>query len=1546
MLSKSALRSEPPAGVRRAYGIPLAGPAMVQPAQFAGLRKARLVELMAARAAGVRSGPARTGGPAVRSPRSTASAAPGLTLTPSGTGINPWWRYQEEAMPGGDRLMINVGTGNLLVQSEDLDVPHKGVALAFRRTYNSQSEHDVYGTDGAQAGMYGNGWTNTLDAHIVAAPNGTASVYDIDGARYDYVPGAGGYAPPPGQHASLVFDGACGLLWTKKSGTVYQFYRPTMSGAGCASPDGGYAGRLYRIVGRNHNTMVTLAYSWDGGFAGAGGKISQITAATESGLSTALTFADFNGYRLLQSLTRPDGVRITYGYGGYLNLRTAALPPNSAAGTPVVKAYGYGSWPGGNPAGVMNFIASPRWSGSNGADGEYLQIGSAFAGLDNAHSSLSEIDRIGFVDPTPSDGTNTPLQPAPASGSGNAGAPFSAEYFALGTLGSPSTPTFRDSDGHYTNWVTEASGRPMQTQECTATQNQQCTGTLLISGEQWDAGNNLASEVDARGYQTDYAYDQNGNTTEVALAPTTVTTGVSVRETMRPTKRYSYDGFNNVVAFCDESWSHANGADWDRTGRPPASDSLCPNQPGTTQLSYDLSDPAEPFGRLTALTTPLGNHRFFSYATGPQGGDFGLVSEATSDADTNNDGTPRADDVTLQYDASGNITVYSAGNGSWSLAYDAMNRLLRATDPDGYTSYSSYNADGSLDSKETPYQHATSSGVTYQYDLDGNAVYETHHFGSINPSPTQKWYDGAGRLVEVQQPRDPSDFYAFPWRTRYLYDLTTGGQVTIAGQPHRAYGNLFKTQEYLGSPTPTWSEAGSTGNAPQGFQDIAGTATDALDRATAQYRGATGVFLTYDLANPYTPTSAPNSNNFPSSTCNGAGECTYLVFDERGLQSETAFSTANAPVKTFEFDPRGQMVTASSANGRVTIVYDSDGQVSNRTQTTSASSSASTIAYHYYRDGKRKSLDILSSSILTSAIAYSYRPDGKLTTLSAPSSNVFSFSYSNAGRLTSRTDPGGATTTWSRDGYGRVTSLSTPVGGETSIQYDPEGESTSATPTYVAAGQWNYSTLLTTSYSTRGELVNEPYVRNGTLMANGVRIVPSKTAAAYSSSPTGSFTFSAIDGSPLDSQSGMSATGSTTELQYTYDKAGRQSSVDSTTTTYAGDSGSVGSESKDYDAEDHLLHNWYSNFNFAGAKAASTFGLGYVWGPTGHPFQIGSTGSGSSTFQYDSLFWDDETMLFSLNPAGAIDDIKIGTIADYIPAAPYQLTVWDRDPQGQIIGCHNGSGLGAMHPSAFQKGALSCSSISQSNTSFWSPSIAPASLVGQGGLLLAQKSDGLTDGANTIQGVRTFDTQAGVWNTPDVYRGNVHDPMSQKAYTWNRNNPYTYSDPSGYAPWWEEAVAAFWRLAKRESPFISSIERLEKGVFTSSGSLTQFGARLFRTLTSMGRMRGNYGIGSVGDVHQANKLGEMWVGPRYRAMSDGKGFVSRDGTKTFRFAEQKRDGTMQANFQKLDADGKELSNGHLSIRGDGINIGTEYFDESADTATGGDFQHLPPGRPL
>ena len=68
----------------------------------------------------------------------------------------------------------------------------------------------------------------------------------------------------------------------------------------------------------------------------------------------------------------------------------------------------------------------------------------------------------------------------------------------------------------------------------------------------------------------------------------------------------------------------------------------------------------------------------------------------------------------------GDLLTYSNGAGTWKLAYDAMNRPLTHTDPDGFESYTYYNNDGSVSKTETPYQHANGWGSTAIYDADGD----------------------------------------------------------------------------------------------------------------------------------------------------------------------------------------------------------------------------------------------------------------------------------------------------------------------------------------------------------------------------------------------------------------------------------------------------------------------------------------------------------------------------------------------------------------------------------------------------------------------------------------------------------------------------------------------------------------------------------------------------------------------------------------------------------------------------------------------------------
>jgi hypothetical protein len=66
-------------------------------------------------------------------------------------------------------------------------------------------------------------------------------------------------------------------------------------------------------------------------------------------------------------------------------------------------------------------------------------------------------------------------------------------------------------------------------------------------------------------------------------------------------------------------------------------------------------------------------------------------------------------------------------------------------------------------------------------------------------------------------------------------------------------------------------------------------------------------------------------------------------------------------------------------------------------------------------------------------------------------------------------------------------------------------------------------------------------------------------------------------------------------------------------------------------------------------------------------------------------------------------------------------------------------------------------------------------------LALYVHPDGFEAPFGTVQGVRVSNDFA-QWTSPDAYAGDVHDPLSEKPYMLNRNNPYEYSDPTGYEP--------------------------------------------------------------------------------------------------------------------------------------------------------------------
>ncbi|MHB8704861.1 MAG: CHAP domain-containing protein, partial [Candidatus Tyrphobacter sp.] len=688
---------------------------------------------------------------------------------------------------------------------------------------------------------------------------------------------------------------------------------------------------------------------------------------------------------------------------------------------------------------------------------------------------------------------------------------------------------------------------------------------------------------------------------------------------------------------------------------------------------------------------------------------------------------------------------------------------------------------------------------------------------------TQKFYDADDRLVEVEQPYDAtSDTYTNPWITRYLYDLSqngTQGSIAFDGQSITAHGNLYKTVELLPPdttttlqqvtfwyPTPSPSPIANTV-----YQDLQGTAFDALDRPTAKYSLVTGSFGTVSPPSN-TPVvnaqmlrydSDPTRLGLLSQGCNAVSQCQGFTYDARGSQASVTFSDST-PSRTMSYDPDGRTISvASSVFGAQSYTYDADGRLSTSQDPSSGGvTSPALLTHHYYADGREESLDVSSPALTqTGLFAYSYRQDGHLQTQAIDDASVsgivnagtttLGYMYTAAGRMTRRTESGaganGTPTTVSYDANGMETSNTTPGESLSGLEYGAEGERLGL---LADGAPYQYT------YNVRGELVTSPQVTNPPTVAHAWYANGAQIQEPYMGNDTAFW---------WDDRMGvMGAEFPPNSVdQWTYDNAGRL--------TYGG--GDAFGETRSYDAENHTLSSTSTGAIQLQGGGQYNYGLQNViaWGPNGHPIHIGGSASGAPS-QSDTLHWNGNTLLFTTSSTGQLVDIKIGAQGDILPLDPsYKgLTFYDRDPAGGVMGCHNATGATyagiadvytrtskSKYLGGATYGVSPCETGSGYNQDTGSPTM-PTSIiwwsqavwslggsyapppVGQGGVLGMPRTDGLTDGTDTIQGVRTYDSNAGTWTTPDAYAGNVDNPASQKSYMWNGNNPEAYSDPTGY----------------------------------------------------------------------------------------------------------------------------------------------------------------------
>jgi hypothetical protein len=419
----------------------------------------------------------------------------------------------------------------------------------------------------------------------------------------------------------------------------------------------------------------------------------------------------------------------------------------------------------------------------------------------------------------------------------------------------------------------------------------------------------------------------------------------------------------------------------------------------------------------------------------------------------------------------------------------------------------------------------------------------------------------------------------------------------------------------------------------------------------------------------------------------------------------------------------------------------------------------------------RESISLSGAITQSNLFTYDYdasgRPKNSNMTFNS-TSEAFGFTQTRAGRTSGETDPYSTSTASYDTAAGRLQNLTPPEGATTFGSYDPEGE-------VLAFTEPNSTTAVSQGFDSIAEMTAQtPPGADPNGCALGFTAVGSEgfmttTAQQFDGQNCGAQVISGTEDvrNAVQTNEQVQFDGGTVHVfeSAAFDADGRL------TLGYNGTicCGLTQAEyTHAYDAESRLLNQ---------KDGSGYIQMKRIYGPDGHIVQIG-TEDASHVLHMETLHWDGDAILFTTNDAGQTDDVKIGNIADYFPRDPTphaMLTVWDRDFTGHMRGCHNGGGHSAW------------SKLDPYNASGNPlPSITGCAIpamyglpIGQGGAILQPDGDGYWDGFVMIQGARDYDSTLRAWIEPDPSSGSAWDPMTQKAYSWNNNNPSMFGDPTG-----------------------------------------------------------------------------------------------------------------------------------------------------------------------
>jgi len=507
--------------------------------------------------------------------------------------------------------------------------------------------------------------------------------------------------------------------------------------------------------------------------------------------------------------------------------------------------------------------------------------------------------------------------------------------------------------------------------------------------KEYDSSLNMISETDEMGYKTLYAYDFDGNVTNISTPKKNQSlTYNDVGQILTHSDSLggvtnTYDSNGNLLTSTDSLGAvtsftyNSNGLPASRTDPLNHLTHYAYDQFGNlTGVTNALNQTSASFaydirGRMTRATDALGNNTYYAYDARDR-----LVLTTYPDNSTEQRIHNLAGKLVEVIDPRGNSTAY---------AYDGYGRLVQTVEPQGRIISISYDLMSNITAK------TDSAGRTTNYSYNSMNLLDKITYPEATPGAGRLennfLYDAVGNLTEKRDTANHITQFSYDGDRRAILSVDAAQNASLSD--HDSHDNLSMFAD-----------------ANENTYDFVYDYHDRL-KSISRDNGAKSRQYAHDLAGRLTAITDYD------------GSVTNYSYD--ALNRLTGINYPDSTSASFSYNQASQMLTATNENGTVVFTYDNRGRVSSVTDVW-----GKLISYNYDANGNRTQM-----SIGNRTITYQYDSLNRLTGLYENTGNTAVFAYDNAGRLQTRTLNSLLVTTYAYNGLDLPTTINYMVGAST-----------------------------------------------------------------------------------------------------------------------------------------------------------------------------------------------------------------------------------------------------------------------------------------------------------------------------------------------------------------------------------------------------------------------------------------------------------------------------------------------------------------------------------